>query len=372
MPNAQEFEVVIIGGGPAGAATALTLAQADRQILLVDKSDGSLFKVGEGLPPNAKPLLRDLGVMERFNSDEHLPSYGNVSAWGTPSLHSTDFIFNPHGHSWHLDRLRFDEMLREAASKAGTEVRKETRMVKLVRVNGEGWQLTLEEKSKQVQVYCQWLVDCTGRASRVARNLGVKKSSEDQLLGFVTLFRRPDTAVESDRDSMTLIESTSQGWWYTALLPSERRVVAYFTDADLETSKLAQSVEGYTSLLYQTQHIYARLATYGYTLEGTPKVACANSTRLETFVGDGWLAVGDAALSFDPLSSQGITTALYSGLKAGEALKAHLSGDSDPLALYGENLSIIYDSYLHNRTVFYSYERRWLQSEFWRRRRLVE
>jgi flavin-dependent dehydrogenase len=88
-------------------------------------------------------------------------------------------------------------------------------------------------------------------------------------------------------------------------------------------------------------------------------------------MGDGWLAVGDAAFAFDPLSSQGILTSLYTGMKAGEALIEHLSGNSDALANYGYRLAMIYNAYLRNRSTYYRLEERWAERPFWRRRRAL-
>ena len=71
-------------------------------------------------------------------------------------------------------------------------------------------------------------------------------------------------------------------------------------------------------------------------MEDRPRGADAGSARLDRFVGDGWVAAGDAALSFDPLSSQGMLTALYTGMKAGQALSAHLAGDGGALEAYAD------------------------------------
>jgi flavin-dependent dehydrogenase len=80
---------------------------------------------------------------------------------------------------------------------------------------------------------------------------------------------------------------------------------------------------------------------------------------LDNFSGAGWLAVGDAALSFDPLSSQGILTALYTGMEVGLTLLAQLSGNADAVARYRYRLANIYEAYLRNLTAYYSSEERW-------------
>src|SRR6185369_17631905 len=94
----------------------------------------------------------------------------------------------------------------------------------------------------------------------------------------------------------------------------------------------------------------------------------AASGRLNVFSGDDWLAVGDAALSFDPLSSQGIFNAVYTGMKAGHALHAALAGDEGEIRRYGLQLEAIHRAYRRNLAAFYAHETRWPHHAFWRRR----
>ncbi len=73
-------------------------------------------------------------------------------------------------------------------------------------------------------------------------------------------------------------------------------------------------------------------------------------------------------MAFDPLSSQGILTALFTGMTAGQALHAHLTGDEDALTGYQAQLLAIRTAYHRNLTMTYALERRWPQHTFWRRR----
>jgi 2-polyprenyl-6-methoxyphenol hydroxylase-like FAD-dependent oxidoreductase len=84
--------------------------------------------------------------------------------------------------------------------------------------------------------------------------------------------------------------------------------------------------------------------------------------------GAGWLAVGDAACSFDPLSSHGVTWALESGLAAARALDASFRGDRRALDDYADRVEAAFHNYLQARADFYGRERRWPDSPFWRRR----
>lgn len=365
----EDYEVVVVGGGPAGAASAIMLARARRRVLLVEASDDdAAFKIGEALPPAARPLLQDLGLWETFLAQDHLPSYGNLSAWGSPGLSSTDFIFDPNGNGWHLDRARFDALLRKQASAAGARVNVGTKLnLKSSEFSGDSWLLSLTTNKLEAKVRCPWLIDATGRASSVARARGEHRHADDALIALFGLFSPAGDSPSVDQDSRTLVEAAPDGWWYTALLPGNHRVVAYLTDADLADQSL-RTKRGYESILSRTAHISACLNSHQYQLRSVVKAASANSARLGGCTGKGWIAVGDAALSFDPVSSQGILTALFTGMKAGQAVAEKLSGNSDPLSDYEIRLAKIYDAYLQNRSAYYGVERRWVTRPFWQRR----
>lgn len=367
--KAEDYEVVVVGGGPAGAAAAITLAQARRRVLLVEASgDDAAFKIGEALPPAARPLLQEMDLWESFVAHDHLPSYGNLSAWGSKDLSSTDFIFDPNGNGWHLDRLRFDALLREKASDAGADVSVGTKLnMKACEVSGDSWLLSLTRNKSERKLHSRWLIDATGRRCSVARARGEHRYADDALVAFFALFSPPEDSQPTDHDSRTLIEAAPDGWWYTALLPSKHRVVAYLTDADLAPKSL-RTKRGYCLLLSRTEHVSGCLDTHDYELQTTVKAASANSARLGCSTGRGWIAVGDAALSFDPVSSQGILTALFTGMKAGQALAEKLSGYSDPFSNYAKRLAKIYEAYLKNRSAYYMLEKRWETRPFWRRR----
>lgn len=368
------FDVVVAGGGPAGAAAAIALARRGCSVLVVDPARERAVRLGESLPPAARPLLTELGVLERVDGAGHLPSYGTLSAWGSDVLEARDFVRELHGHGLQLDRPRFDAALRAGARDAGAELLEGARIEHVTPRGGGGgggaggWELRLAETSAGTAdrvVTAEWLLDATGRAAAIARRLGAKREHADALVAFVGELHPRGAA---DPDSRLVIESLADGWWYSAATPEGRRVVAFLTDRDLVAPRTWLARAGFEAALAATTHLAPRLAAYGYALAGRPRGLSAASGRLSPWRGARWLAAGDAALAFDPLSSQGIFHALYTGLRAGQALAGALAGDGAALDAYDRRLDEIRASYLRNRAAFYAAEARWADSPFWRRR----
>ena len=112
----------MLGGGPAGLSAAIGLAGRGLRIILVTLARGEGDRIGESLSPAAGPLLRELGVWEDFVADGHAPCFGNASAWGSGEFRHHDFLRDPHGHAWHIDRRRFERRLAERAEAAGATI----------------------------------------------------------------------------------------------------------------------------------------------------------------------------------------------------------------------------------------------------------
>jgi len=300
-----------------------------------------------------------------FLDDSPASSPAIFSAWGSETLNELNHFYNPYGVGWHIDRSRFDAMLVRVAQDAGATFKKEARVVACEGDGSGGWTVGFRTGDARHLLRARFLVDATGRSSIIARRTGVRRVYHDGLVGVVGFFA--PGSEQKARSPITLIEAVENGWWYSAPLPDSRLVVAFMTDADVYARGRKQSANTWLNRLGHTIYTQAR-AKIG-TLDSGPLIVQANSSRLDRVCGDNWLAVGDAALAFDPLSGQGVYRALESGMRGRNVVQAFFAGERGEFASYADTLGKIFNQFLVVRGKYYSQERRWPNSVFWQRRK---
>lgn len=297
--NLEDFDVVIGGAGPAGSSAAIILAKAGYKVALADDVNKKQWKVGESLPAAAIRLLRRLGIPDM----DHLMGPGtykncvaNASAWKSDQWTYKDALMNPEGGGWHLMRHLFDEALRQKAIEAGAHLLS-ARVHDIIPLSPTGFKVELKPHPiggpKHLQA--KWLIDATGRNTVIARRQGVEKERIDsQLAAYSWLIPH-----EGDVDNTTRIKSVPDGWWYTSRLPNSHRIIAFHGTAKM-VSRMTKNVSFFLTACNQTDLIpYAVQLTPSH-LRGPVCAHDAGVSKLLQPFGNRWLAIGDAALSFDP------------------------------------------------------------------------
>jgi flavin-dependent dehydrogenase len=347
------WDVLVTGAGPAGSVAAHVLARKGRQVLLVDAVPHTAIKVGETLPGAALRLLRALNLPVPDDRGPHTPIGGNLSSWGSEELIATDFFRDPDGPGWRLDRLQFDATLRESAICSGATFKK-GRVLETER-EGETWKTKFDDGEITT---ARWLIDATGRSASLARRLGAKRLRDTPLTALYGIgLPQPEW-----RLNRTIVEAVPAGWWYGGMLPSGSPIIGFHL-LPQDAKQLSASPQEWREAMRNTRYISAAFhnATFKYPLHAID----ASSSYLSHFSGEGWLACGDAAMSFDPISSQGIMSALHIGMTAATAVHTALAGDAIALNSYTDRLEEIRRTYsLRCRTIYQS-ETRWLNNSFW-------
>lgn len=358
---AQKYDVLIAGGGLSGCAAAITLQRAGLRTLIVERLKSPCWKPGESLPPVSRRLLSDLGISDHLPANATRPIYANQACWEADSINAREFMYDPDGHGWRVDRAALEVAAQHAARYAGAQLLQGVRMPFLQRSNGH-WSCKINEQP----ISAPWIVDASGRSRHIARRCGARVQTSDKQIAIVGCLR---AASADDNDTSTLVEAVESGWFYTALLPDHSRVIAYHTDRDLRGYSQARTQTGLNAILANTLHISPLLKNYGYTFCTPPQTTAANSSRLDKIHGPGWLAIGDAAVCFDPLSSQGMHTALYMGLRGAEYLVNRIGQDDESaFDQLVTRINTIYNTHLRHRQLSLDLVQRWPDSEYWQRR----
>lgn len=358
-------DVLVVGDGPAGCVAGATLAEQGARVWMLGGSplQTASEQAGQCLPPAGTTWLKQLGLYDEFSRGGHLPIVAHRSVWGAPTEHALDMIHGAHGNAHVLRRGVFDALLRKHAEAKGVTHRADTALRDL-QWGGACWRACLDTPSA-VTLEPRLVVDATGRRALVARNAGGRVVRDDRLVGVVGRF---ESEGETDQDQTTLVEAVEDGWLFTVRTGERARVVVLFTDADLLSRRGGKGPHALSSSLAKAGALAETLRGHGYRQTGVSATVPANSGRLLEPIGPGWMAVGDAACAYDPLSGHGLIAAMDSARLGARAAVAHVRGDGGAVREYGQVMAAGYERYRHELRKNYAVEQRFLQSPFWQRR----
>ncbi len=364
------FDIVIIGGGPAGSSAALTLKKRHPHLslALIEASQYENWRVGETLSPEAGRAFRTLGIWESFLKQPQEPALGTSAAWESEWVHENEFIFHPEGKGWHLNRVKFDHWMANEAKKSGVTLMLDTQYIGHQTEKNKDFSLRFKKNEQLLNIKVKFVVDASGRSSNFMKKEGGQRKVIDKLSAIVGTFNIQGYPNDSKK-AYTLVEASKDGWWYSSTLPDNRAVIAYMTDADILKKKNLNTIPNFEKHLSQTLQTKHRVTEKG-TIDQL-NILSAASLRYENVHGQNWIAVGDAASTFDPLSSQGIYKAIRSGLFGAYAISDFLSGVDQSFNKYERYVSEEYDEYLKKRAEFYNSVKRWPTSDFWNRRQEI-
>jgi flavin-dependent dehydrogenase len=339
------------------------------RVALVESSFYNVIRLGENVSSALLPLLNYLEIKEHFLAQAaYGESFAVQACWGNHIPLLQHSLRHWSGEGYLLDRGRFDAMLAENFYTRGGKLYLSCRVEAIFPAeDGEaGYLLHLRHRSgKRFALKARFLVDATGRKANIARRLGATSTRYDALIG-VSRFFDVNPAVSWSRD--IIIESAPEGWWYSAPLPENRLVVTWMTDAELWREQRGR-LDCWESLLKQAPNSYARLQQAAVAADTALTLRLAHTHILNEAIGKNWLSVGDAAASFDPLSSLGIGFSMHSGCHAARAIVSNLEGgEMDSLHHYSDSIKRQFTEYLPTWQHYYRYETRYLYSSFWKAR----
>lgn len=320
-------QVLILGGGPAGAAAARLLAQWGMEVVVVERSvegetgpaegkpgaiegkpDPAAPSLAESLPPSARKVLAATGLLGVVEAGGFVANTGNTALWGGEGRRD-DFAGGATG--FHILRSRFDALLRGAAAEAGAQIVKGVARLPDRGVDWEGWRAeVVADGGQRVVMRPDWVLDCTGRAGVLARRYRVLEA-EAPTLAVVRRYRSED-GWRNVEATHALVESFERGWTWSVPTSETERHVAVMLDPQLRAV-----MEGATDLSTAFEAEIANTALmHSITTHAVPVsdawAVTASMYTSSRFALDRALLVGDAASFADPMSSYGVKKALAS------------------------------------------------------------
>ena len=335
------FDVIVLGGGPAGTTSAALVAQAGHRVLLLEREQMPRFHIGESLMPETYWVFERLGVLEKM---KHSSCVRKLSVQFVSSMgrESQPFYFQDHdprecSATWQVLRSEFDHMLFENAAEKGADCRDETRVLD-VRFDGDrATGVRLQTSGGETEDFdARVVVDATGLNSLVANKLGLlvpnPRLRKAAIWGYYEAAKR-DSGVDAGA-TIILHTRSKEAWFWYIPLADDVTSVGVVGDRDYLLAGRGTPEEVFEEELVNCPAVLTRLVEAH--LISKFRVAREFSYTTSRPAGEGWVLVGDALGFIDPIYSSGVYLALKSGELAADAINEGLArGDLSGAQLGG-------------------------------------
>lgn len=317
-PMSQEWDVIVIGGGPAGSSAATTLAKAGRKVLVLEKEKFPRFHVGESLLPYNREVFDELGVWDKIANAGFMRKRGAQFWLGDGTRHvRMNFArgsFTAFSEAFHVERSRFDDILLKHAVSCGAQVREES-LVQDIQVTDHLVNVTYRDSTgARHEVSCAFLIDASGlsnfTANRAKERTYYSEHKKLAIFGHFSGVQMPEGEEHGD----ILVVRRKNSWFWLIPLETNKVSVGLVMDrADFQSLSM-EPTEIFQDAVKNTPAVAARFE------KATPltptHVVTDFSYRNDSLVSDRVIRAGDASGFIDPIFSSGVLLAMTSGLHA--------------------------------------------------------
>ncbi|MGE5828081.1 MAG: NAD(P)/FAD-dependent oxidoreductase [Micromonosporaceae bacterium] len=371
-------QVLVIGGGPAGATAAALLAREGIEVELLERAHFPRYHIGESIVPACLPILELIGLRSTMDGYGFQPKEGVYFHWGDQQW---DYRFGSltgaYTYAWQVERADFDELLLRNAASQGARVH-EGRQVTGVEFDEQGRAsaVTWQEPATGASGRCSfdYLIDASGRAGVVAnRHLSGRRFHESFKNVAMWAYWTGGRPVPQAPGGATLVSSIKEGWvWAIPLRGGVHSVGVVMHRRRFQELRARNDLpEIYRNMLREAKMLPYVL----HDAEMTSDIRLEQdySYTAERFAGPGYFLCGDAACFLDPLLSTGVHLAMFSALLASACVASLRRGELDPAGaeqFYEESYRRTYLRLLVVVAAVYN-QNRPAESYFWEAQRLT-
>ncbi len=352
----QFFDIVIVGGGPAGSTAGTLLAQKGWNVAIFEKEKQPRFKIGESLLPGSLCTFERMGVKEKLDRADVIVKYGGkiVSACGT---RTTRFLFSDvfrckYPTAYQVERSMFDKLLLDHAAESGCHVTQGTSVTD-VAFDPDGVTIQLDDN----QVRARYLIDCSGRNSLIGSRFKLRQNYPHlRKFSLFAHFEGVDREPGID-GTLTKMIRCKDRWIWMIPITAKKTSVGVVLDAETFKRLKLKPENAYTQILQENPQVIGQMLQARRVTE--IHAAGDFSFRNKRFTGDRWVLAGDAAGFIDPVWSSGVFIAVLSGEKAADMLDRTLHQPhrrTAEFARYERRLGRVMDLYLKFVTAWYTQE----------------
>jgi flavin-dependent dehydrogenase len=305
-------DVVVIGGGPAGATLAGLLARKGRNVLILERERFPRYHIGESLIPGFMRAMEELGMIERLEARGFEKKAGGTLLWGNGKI-PWGFQFiegTKYTHAYHVRRADLDSMLLDRARELGAHVLEEATVKDVIEENGRAAGVTYAVRGSEMpshEVRASLVIDASGQARVIGRKFATVNWHEDLRNMAIWTYFDNCHRLPGDERSNILTEGFADGWFWAIPIGEKTMSVGFVTPVAMAAENNESLEETFNAR--REESILVKKLLRDATQSGGFRTARDWSYTCDRFYGPGWALVGDAAAFVDPLLSTGVTLA---------------------------------------------------------------
>lgn len=325
----RDFDVVIIGAGPAGSLAAARLLQDDLTVLVLEKMEFPRFVIGESLLPQSMDYLEKTDLL-KVVEDQNFQVKTGVAFYHNNQI--CDFLFKDRfsegwDYTYQVKRADFDNALIKEVEKKGANVLFNATVTNVV--NGKEQQFITYSvlNGEETTISCRFVIDASGYGRVLPRMFNLEKPVSTPPRGAIFSHVKDDKRTSKAGENIFVYDFNNNSAWIWCIPFSDGTCsVGVVGNVELVQEFGENSGAKFKEMISNFPGLNDRFVDVEYIFE--PRQILNYAVSVEKMYGEGYVLCGNSTEFLDPVFSSGVTLAISSGYKAADLIIEQLNGKS--------------------------------------------